>query len=513
LADSSGARWASAERAALASTVLLGFALRVWRIERAPLWIDEYTTYFFATEPLSRIFSEAYQAETNPPLYYLLQRAWLVFGDSPFAMRLLPVLLSTLCLPALYLLGRDTVGRWQGVVAALLLATTPLHIEHAHNMRTYSLLTLTTLSGGWLLVRLLQAYASRPLDSSPSRSPRALWVGYGLVQIVMLYSHSTAWLFPVLANVLVGYLLLRRQVRLQFLWHWVAVNAAVLLAGLPWLLVMLKQSATVMRTFWVPHTTPGYAYSQLIELVPHSRLARLLLLALVPFGLYLMRKRPFVLALTLVFVVGQPLLMIGASLRQPMLLTRTMLWPTAFMLLPAAVALVSLHVWIRSYGVAFAGAALGLLQVREGLLRWRALSENPNPIPALVAPLERFDAERDLLIVAPSVFAWDLWYATRRIALPRQGLGLTFDDQPTQLHAWLGVREVRRQDVAEALSTERVWLLRETRSWVAEGDPFRGTSAQLGRWGTRLGAWQSDAFELELFARGGGPEARAGEHP
>jgi 4-amino-4-deoxy-L-arabinose transferase-like glycosyltransferase len=492
----------------LAAIVLFAFVVRVWGIGKVPFWIDEYTTYFFATEPLSRIFSADYLAETNPPLYYLLQRAWLVFGDSEFAMRLLPVCISTLCVPMLYLLGKESLGPKQGLVAAGLLATAPLHIEHSHNVRTYSLLTFGILGCTLFLVRLFKAYGVDKAER-PAQRLGTLWLCYGLTHLAVLYMHNTAWLYPALTNVLVFGLVAFRCLPIRFLKHWVGVNALLLLAGMPWLLAMVKQSGTVMRTFWVPPTTPSYAYAQVMGLFPHSRIAKLLVFGLAPWGLFSLRRRPWLVALLLVFMLGQPLLMIGASLHQPMLLTRTMLWPTALVWLPVASAACGLT-FLHGYAGIALGAVLGLFQLTEIRGWWSDAARARTPIQGLIEPLAGFDRDRDVLIVAPSVFAWDVWYEGRRFNLPRRGLGLTFDDKPTQLHAWLGVDEVPRSELVARLgaTTGKVWLLLETRSFMARVPPdaFSSVVAELGRWGAVQQTWTSERFVLDVFARSSIPK-------
>ncbi len=77
------------------------------------------------------------------PLYFLLLKLWvLVWGDSTVALRSFSLLVSLPLLPLVYVLGRQTVGRADRLVAALLLALSPLQLYFAQEARVYMLATL-----------------------------------------------------------------------------------------------------------------------------------------------------------------------------------------------------------------------------------------------------------------------------------------------------------------------------------------------------------------------------------
>jgi mannosyltransferase len=500
--------------ALMLAVTALGFALRAFRSGAIPLAEDEFTTYFFATEPLDRIFSAAYLAETNPPLYYLLQRLWLVFGDGESVMRLLPILFGTLCIPLVYTLGRKIAGVAVGCLAALLLATSSLHIEYSRLMRTYSLLSLATLTAALLLLHILRAYGLElgERDSPPPAGRRlgAWWAAYTFVNLVILYLHNTAVLFPALTSMLVLALIATRALPASFLKPWIAAHLALLLCAMPWLWVVHLQSKAIMPTFWIPRTTPKWIYSELLGLYPVPKLGKPVIFALLAAGCWIMAKdrrhrRP--LAFLALFFAGQPLLLMLASLVQPVLIVRAMVWTTAFAFVPMAVALRALSPRTRWLSVA-ATVLVVMLQLRPA----RALYPSPperDSVADFTEPLEGFRAGEDALVVAPVPIAWRLWYEARRLPLPRSGasmFGLSFDDRLPQLKDWLGVTIVGRNELPSLLSSRRVWFLREVRSKDPGAPPhaFDGVAAALAAWGRRAGFWSSGRFELTMLERTGG---------
>lgn len=502
--------------ATVALIAALGFALRAIRIGDFPLGRDEFTTYFFATEPLRRIFSADYLAETNPPLYYLLQRAWLVFGDSETVMRLLPVALGTSCIPLLYLLARRTVGYFPACLAALLLATSPLHIEYSRIMRTYSLLSAFTLIGALLLVELFRSHgldlAAREQPAPAPRRPLLLWGAYALVNTAILYMHNTGALFPMLTGALVVYLIAVRALPVVFLKPWIASHLTMLLLASPWLRIIVLQSHSVMPDFWIPKTTPGWAYSQFMGLYPVAKPMKPLLFGLMAWGTYCLRRQPHLLAFLLVFFIGQPLLLLAASFLQPVLIVRAMVWSTVFACIPIAVGLLSLLPRLRLAGVAGATALVLVTQVAAARKHYPD-APHKDSIAAFVGPLSSFRAEEDTLIIAPESFAWTLWYEARHLGLERSGYALAFGDKPFQLHDWLGASLVKRSELVPRLHTRRAWFLHETAPLrhQAPEDRFEGVIEALHGWGKPVRKWQSGRFELLMFERA--PSSRAGSQP
>ncbi|PWZ67890.1 glycosyltransferase family 39 protein, partial [Staphylococcus pseudintermedius] len=69
------------------------------------------------------------------PLYYILLRVWMQFGTSDAWLRGLSVLFGLGSVFLTYQLGRRLAGEKTGLLAALLLALSPLFINHAQEVR------------------------------------------------------------------------------------------------------------------------------------------------------------------------------------------------------------------------------------------------------------------------------------------------------------------------------------------------------------------------------------------
>src|SRR5437016_4638260 len=138
---------------ALTLIVLLGAVLRFYGLDREPLWSDEAATLRYAEMPQAWLWHDSF--DTSPPLYYSLQRIWLVFGRSEAALRSLPAVIGTATIPLVYLLGRTLAGQCAGLVSALLLATSAVHVQFSQEVRAYTLLMVAATLAVWGLVRLL----------------------------------------------------------------------------------------------------------------------------------------------------------------------------------------------------------------------------------------------------------------------------------------------------------------------------------------------------------------------
>jgi len=165
-----------------------------------------------------------------PPLFpavTALIRA--VFGDSLFAIRLLPALSGAALVLMTGLMARDLGGRRfaQGI-AALAVLTAPLWLI-LHSIHTMNELEQLFWTGAaWVVIRILRADPDRPLESSRG------WLLLGVIcGLGMLNKHSMAF-FGV---ALVAGLLLtpaRRALRSPWLWLGGAVAVLIYLPNLVW---------------------------------------------------------------------------------------------------------------------------------------------------------------------------------------------------------------------------------------------------------------------------------------
>ncbi|MBI3397549.1 glycosyltransferase family 39 protein [Candidatus Woesebacteria bacterium] len=128
--------------------IILGFVLRTISLNQS-FWIDEATSVLTARDmSYSSIITKFAPTDFHPPLYYLLLKFWInLGGDGEVFVRLLSVFFGLLTICVVYLIGKNIQNKKTGLVSALLLATSGLHIYYSQEARMYALSTfLVSLS-------------------------------------------------------------------------------------------------------------------------------------------------------------------------------------------------------------------------------------------------------------------------------------------------------------------------------------------------------------------------------
>ncbi len=366
-----------------------GLFLRLFQIGREGLWIDEAFSIWLARHPLDEMVRWVRTVDHHPPLYYVLLRGWLaMLGQVDKACvtastRALSALFGVLTLPLVFRLGRRLAGRRVGLIAALILMLSPIHVRFAQEARMYTLLTLNVSLALCAFVELYDRWVTgvgssqnhhRDAACRSDASRRAQlspwpWVGYVVFTSATLWTHNTAIFLPLAFNLLVGGRTLvrcwssstdvpwlrrdARGLRRDALWlrRWLMAQVAVLLLWSPWLPSLFSQAADVYHRFWLPVPTLGTVVSIIGALLcdgsPLPFLLTVLLnaglAALALLGLGKLRRRSASAALLgMVFLaplVGQWFV----SLWRPILYARTLIWASIPLYLMVAAGVV----WLR----------------------------------------------------------------------------------------------------------------------------------------------------------------------
>jgi uncharacterized membrane protein len=232
--------WAALLAAALFALV------RLPELTRSPLWFDELFSLGLAWLPFGASLARTVADHTNPPLFYLLLKAWIALGgDADAWVRLLPCLLAILGGPALVWLAREAgAGRMATLLAVGFAAASPLAVDMANEVRAYSLLTLLACLSLAAMLRDRRV------------ATRGSFALLTLVNVALVHTHYFGW-FTVAAEVAAASLCWPRPALRRVL----GGAALTALAFVPWAGAVLGHALThaaPLRTVaWIARPTVG----------------------------------------------------------------------------------------------------------------------------------------------------------------------------------------------------------------------------------------------------------------
>ncbi len=174
----------------LSLITLLALGLRLFGLDAQSLWYDEGFSVYLARMNSGEILART-AADIQPPLYYLLLHGWIqLFGDGERALRGLSLLFGVLAVPLMYAVAWSLFrSRLAGLLAALLVAASPLHIWYGQEARMYTLLTFLCLLSSYLLLLAIQS-----ANQAQKRwQTLALWAAFTLTNIAAVYTHYFAF--------------------------------------------------------------------------------------------------------------------------------------------------------------------------------------------------------------------------------------------------------------------------------------------------------------------------------
>lgn len=335
--------------------VVLGTAMlvRFRCLACKPFWFDESFSVEVARIDWGNFFHVIWWREANMSLYYMLLRAWLHFGQSPFFMRSFSVVISAATLPAIYWVAKQHYDRRVALISAALLAVNAYSIRYAQEARSYALfMLLATLSSGFLIAWLREVSENLRSQPATSSSQTLLLRGYILTSALAVYAHLYAILLIVGHWIVVSRIPLPEgdQERLANIRRaWKIIGLAVL----PLLIFVAKTGAGPIR--WIQR--PGV--HDLFEFIEHLAggtwalalvYAAALVAALIPAGKRLWRRDPSwevwrcqFLVIWLLFPVVLTVLL---SFARPVFLARYMIFCLPALLILVGTGMARLHRWL-----------------------------------------------------------------------------------------------------------------------------------------------------------------------
>lgn len=320
-----------------AFVLLLALVLRLFFLDVRSLWYDEAFAALFSQQGLEAMLYGTLSpvaggaADIHPLLYYTTLYVWTgLFGHSVAILRLWSVLLGVVTVGLIYLLGRDLFDRRLGLVAALIAALAPFHVQYSQETRMYALVTLLLVAA---TLCFLRGWRSKSWG---------WWIAFGVLAGLAMYTQQLAAFF-LLALALVPLLVRRWDQTLRVL----VGGLVALVVYLPWLVNLPGQFEKVRAYYWLeapsvarPLLTIRSFLSVNLDIpAPASVLAFVLALVLAVFlliqAVFYLRRRSKPDQQPLLFVLwlaaGPPALMWLVSRWQPVYLERALL-PSALML-------------------------------------------------------------------------------------------------------------------------------------------------------------------------------------
>ncbi|MCC6795729.1 MAG: glycosyltransferase family 39 protein [Candidatus Hydrogenedentes bacterium] len=224
----------------LLAILMLATVLRLIRLGTFDYWHDEVHN-LLASENLYATVIEGKLISNHPPLPYVLVAAWraIGLGYSEWTMRGLPALAGVATVGTIFLLVRRLFDVRTALIAAFLLAISPLHIAHSQDLKEYIYLPFVACFIG--------LFFYQAIDTNRWRD----WLLYGLFAGLGCYTEIFVGPLLVALNLWALVLIARQRDRLK---GWIAGN--VLGAGLflPWLGIMYHSAVNTMieaKTWWV----------------------------------------------------------------------------------------------------------------------------------------------------------------------------------------------------------------------------------------------------------------------
>ena len=219
---------------ALTAIVALAAAVRFYALGSESLWFDEAFSVNVADwNPLYIVMNltDIGLRSTDRNIFNLMLHYILLLGRSEAMVRAIPAISGVLSVVALYALGKRLFGPLVGLLAAFLLALSPMDVWYSREARAYALLALLGILTAYFMVRALDD------DSSGS------WLGYAILAAMGIYTHSFGMLVFAALNVFVVLAFAVQRPSRPRIVHWFLAQSLVAITLLPFVRSFATQTS------------------------------------------------------------------------------------------------------------------------------------------------------------------------------------------------------------------------------------------------------------------------------
>lgn len=264
----------------LSALLIIGWFLRLYRLEYQSFWTDEIITIKASKISLSELIFHPPVNNNMPPFYFLMTHCLLKIDHHSveWVLRFPSMLFGVLSLAVFYFIVRKFLGNKAGLAATTLMAISPFHIWYSQEARPYGLLLFLSLLSIWFFQELIS-------------KPQNHWLKASFIGSVVLtfYCHTIAIAF---IGVLFIYVLL---FYFKSNWRYWLINfAAIIILIIPALVYLMRNPPasggdphrstkilpSIAYTIWTfgtgfslgPSLTEYHAQDKIRMLLPHLHL-------------------------------------------------------------------------------------------------------------------------------------------------------------------------------------------------------------------------------------------------
>jgi uncharacterized membrane protein (UPF0136 family) len=211
--------------------------------------VDESISIKQAQGDYSQAF-EAIKDDIHPPLYIILLHFWVkFFGTSELSSRFLSLVFGVLSVWIMYLLSRKLFSEKAALIAAALMAFSPIMIYYSQEARNYSLFVLLALLSFYFFINYI--YKKNYKNQA----------AYCFFSLLLIYTHIFSFLIIFAQNI---YILYRYKFKIKKLLNWFAGQLILLLLFMPWLPILFRQAHNKMYS-WLPKPDLGMLAKTVID--------------------------------------------------------------------------------------------------------------------------------------------------------------------------------------------------------------------------------------------------------
>ncbi len=209
-------------KALLLAATFAGLLLRLLNLGGKSLWLDEAFNISVVKNGLQALWTQTYETH-HPPLHFMIQKIWLLFGEGEFWLRLLPALCGAAAIPLVYLFGKKLVGKGAAMTAAGLVALSPWLIWYSQDYRPYSFVVVMALAAMTAALNLF-------LKPGPLNG-----IIFAIAMAAAFYTHYALLALVPLQIWLLVYLKSREKIEARGPRYWLVGLIAAGIAFYPWL--------------------------------------------------------------------------------------------------------------------------------------------------------------------------------------------------------------------------------------------------------------------------------------